>query len=256
LKVKGLLRPGAMSLWWQQRLHDMTVDSTALTPASDLAATNPIRHPNESSEYRRARQELLVEEIEVRRHVERVAEMGRQLPPGGEVTGDYHFTAEDGTAVTLADLFGDRDTLVVYSYMFGPQREAPCPMCTSMMGSLDHKINDIRQQVAVAFTARSPIDRMIAAKQARGWKDLPIFSDGDGHYTRDYVSAEDADMPAYNVFVRRDGVIRHFWSEEIGFDMADPGQDPRSAVELDSLWLLLDTTPGGRGGDWHPSLTY
>ena len=39
-------------------------------------------------------------------------------------------------------------------------------------------------------------------------------------------------------------------------DMADPGQDPRGAVEMDPLWLLLDTVPEGRGGDWHPSLTY
>jgi len=153
-------------------------------------------------------------------------------------------------------LFGDHDTLVVYSYMFGPQREAPCPMCTSFMGGFDHKIADIRQRVAIAFTARSPIERLIEAKRARGWKNVPVFSDSSGDFTRDYVSAEDADMPAYNVFTRRDGTVRHFWSEEIGSDMADPGQDPRSAVEMDPLWLLLDTTPEGRGGDWHPRLRY
>jgi len=228
----------------------------ALIPAADLAATNPTRHPNESADYRRARQELLIAEIELRREAERVAELRRALPPGGEVPRSYRFTAEDGSAVTLADLFDGHDTLVVYSYMFGPQREAPCPMCTSMMGGFDHKIADIRQRVAVAFTARSPIERLIAAKQARGWTALPVYSDTDGDYTRDYVSAEDADMPAYNVFMRRDGVIRHFWSEEIGADMADPGQDPRGAVEMDPLWLLLDTVPGGRGTDWHPRLTY
>ena len=50
----------------------------ALTPATDLAATNPVRHPNESDEYRRARQELLVEEIELRRHAERVAALRRE----------------------------------------------------------------------------------------------------------------------------------------------------------------------------------
>lgn len=234
----------------------MTSDVSTPIPAAELAATNTQRHPNESAEYRSARQDLLVEEIELRRHVERVAELRRRLPPGGEVTGDYRFTAEDGTSVSFVDLFGRHDTLVVYSYMFGPQRQAPCPMCTSMMGSFEKKINDIRQRVSVAFTARSPIERMIAAKQARGWKDLPIFSDGDGLYTHDYVSPDDADMPALNVFSRRDGTIRHFWSEEISEKMADPGQDPRSAVELDSLWLLLDTTPEGRGESWRPSLAY
>lgn len=232
----------------------MTSEQTDLTPATELAATNTIRHPNESDEYRRARQQLLVEEIELRRNQERVASLRRSLPPGGEVPNDFHFVSENGDDVSLADLFGDHDTLVVYSYMFGPQREAPCPMCTSLMGGFDHKIADIRRRVAIAFTARSPINRLIDAKKARGWKDLPVFSDESGDYTRDYVSADDADMPAYNVFVRSDGTIRHFWSEEIGIDMSDPGQDPRG-LEMDPLWLVLDTVPEGRG-DWSPQLAY
>lgn len=228
----------------------------ALTPAAELAAKNPIRHPDESDEYRRARQELLVEEIELRRHAEQVAALRRNLPPGGEVPQDYRFVAEDGAVVTLSELFGAHDTLIIYSYMFGPQRETPCPMCMSLMGGVDHKIADIRQRVAIAFTARSPIERLIEAKEARRWTDLPVYSDQSGDYTKDYVSAEDADMPAYNVFTRRDGVVRHFWSDEITGDMADPGQDPRGAVEMDPLWLLLDTVPAGRGTDWHPQLTY
>lgn len=229
---------------------------TALTPAADLVAQNPIRHPNESEQYRRARQELLTKEIELRRQAEQVASLRRDLPPGGEVPADYRFVAEDGFDVSLMDLFGEHETLIIYSYMFGPQREGPCPMCTSLMGGLDHKIADIRQRVAIAFTARSPIERLIEAKAERGWSDLPVYSDSGGDYTRAYVSADDADMPAYNVFSRRDGVIRHFWSDEITGQMADPGQDPRGAVEMDPLWLLLDTSPEGRGADWHPQLMY
>jgi predicted dithiol-disulfide oxidoreductase (DUF899 family) len=229
---------------------------SALTPAAELAAKNPIRHPNESETYRQARQELLVHEIELRREAERVAALRRDLPPGGEVPDIYQFVAEDGSDVSLQDLFGAHETLIVYSYMFGPERAAPCPMCTSLMGSLDHKIADISQRVAIAFTARSPIGRLIEAKASRGWTDLPVYSDASGDYTRAYVSPEDADLPAYNVFTRRDGVIRHFWSDEITGEMADPGQDPRGAVEMDPLWLLLDTVPDGRGIDWHPQLTY
>ncbi|MCU1392275.1 MAG: hypothetical protein JWM34_703 [Ilumatobacteraceae bacterium] len=229
---------------------------TELTPAAALAATNTAHHPNESAGYRAARQALLIEEIELRRRMERVAAMRRELPSGGDVPDDYRFIAEDASEVSLSQLFGDHDTLVVYSYMFGPQRETPCPMCTSLMGGLDHKIADIRRRIAIAFTARSPIDTLVAAKRARGWTDLPIFSDTSGDYTRAYVSAVDADAPALNVFVRRDGVIRHFWSDEISGEMADPGQDPRSAVEMDPLWLVLDVTPEGRGEDWRPSLTY
>ena len=129
-------------------------------------------------------------------------------------------------------------------------------MCTSLMGSCEGKVPDIEQRVALAMVARSPIERLVAAKKARGWTQLKVYSDGDGDFTRDYVSAEDADVPGYTVFTRRDGTIRHFWSGEIGGEMADPGQDPRGAPDLDPLWTLLDTTPEGRGTDWYPKLEY
>ncbi len=70
------------------------------------------------------------------------------------------------------------------------------------------------------------------------------------------MSAEDGDAAGLHVFSRRDGAIRHSWSDEITGQMADPEQDPRGAVEMDPLWLLLDTTPDGRGTDWYPQLTY
>ena len=226
-----------------------------LIPAAELAARNTSHFPNEDETYRKARNALLIKEIELRRQIEAVAGMRRSLPPGGAVPRDYAFVGPNGP-VTLSDLFGDKDTLVIYSFMFGPQRKTPCPMCTSMIGSWEGKIEDIRQRVSVAVIARSPIERLLQWKIDRGWKQMPFYSDMDGDFTRDYVSAEDADMPGYTVFTRKDGVIRHFWSEEISFDMADPGQDPRGAVEQDALWLLLDTTPEGRGSDWHPSLSY
>ncbi len=226
-----------------------------LVPAAVLAETNRASFPNESAEYRKARNELLREEIEVRRHIERVAEMRRQLPPGGEVPQDYAFTGEDGP-VRLSELFRDKDTLVVYSYMFGPQRAKPCPMCTSLMGSFESKVPDFEQRIALAFVARSPIERLIAAKADRGWRQIRVYSDGDGAYTRDYLGDAEADIPGLNVFSRRDGTIRHFWAGEISGEMADPGQDPRGEPELDPLWKVLDMTPDGRGSDWYPKLSY
>lgn len=228
---------------------------TSLTPATDLAAKNTKRLPNESAEYRRARNALLAEEIELRRHIERVAEQRRQLPPGGEVTRQYRFVGEQGP-VTLEQLFGDKDTLIIYSYMFGPKREKPCPMCTSLMAAWEGKVPDIEQRVALAMVARSPIDKLVGGKRSRGWTQLPVYSDPDGEFTRDYVSPEDEDTAGYTVFTRRDGTIRHFYSAEMGMDMADPGQDPRDAPDPDPLWWLLDTTPEGRGSDWYPKLSY
>ena len=231
------------------------MDSSILKPASELARTNKAHFPNESADYRRARQSLLAEEIELRRHIERVAELRRALPPGGKVTKNYVFEGENGKA-SFADLFDGKQTLAIYSYMFRPRRKTPCPMCTSFMGTWEHKLPDIEQRIAFVFIARSPIARLIEAKKARGWTRHKVFSDVSGDYTRDYVSAEDADVPGYSVFTRRDGTIRHFWSGEMSGTMADPQQDPRGAPDFDPLWTVLDTTPEGRGTDWYPKLAY
>ncbi len=226
-----------------------------LKPAVELAKNNGVRFPNENDEYRRARDALLAEEIELRRHIERVAAQRRALPAGGAVPKQYRFVGENGPA-TFADLFGDKQTLAVYSYMFGPKRERPCPMCTSLLSAWDGEAADVEQHIALVVVARSPIERLVAFKKERGWQHLRLFSDPGGEYTRDYVSADDADVPAFNVFTRRDGTIRHFWSGEMGGSTADPGQDPRGAPDLMPLWTILDSTPEGRGGDWYPKLSY
>jgi predicted dithiol-disulfide oxidoreductase (DUF899 family) len=103
-----------------------------LAPAQKLAATNKAHFPNESAEYRRARNTLLSEEIELRRQIERVAEQRRALPLGGEIPHDFELVSETGLT-RFSSLFGDRNTLMVYSMMYGPQRKLPCPVCTSFL---------------------------------------------------------------------------------------------------------------------------
>ncbi len=200
---------------------------------------------------------MLIEEIELRRHIERVAEQRRALPPGGQVVKDYRFEGERGAA-RFADLFGDKQTLVIYSYMFGPQRERPCPMCTSLLSAWDGEARDVAQRVALAVVARSPIERLLAFKKERRWHSLNLYSDTTGEFSRDYhaLTPEGGDDAAFNVFTRRDGTIRHFWSGEMGFATADPGQDPRGAPDLMPIWTILDATPEGRGTDWYPKLEY
>jgi predicted dithiol-disulfide oxidoreductase (DUF899 family) len=230
-------------------------NNTSVTPAAELAARNKAHFPNETSEYRQARNRLLSEEIELRRKNEQVAALRRSLPAGGEIPKDYAFEGANGV-VRLSQLFSDKDTLVLYSMMFGPQRERACPMCTAMLTSWDGTARNLRERVAVAVTARSPIERLLDFKRERGWQNLQIYSDTKGDYTRSYVSADDDDVPGLTVFTRRDGAIRHFWSGEMSGEMADPDQDPRGAPDLDPLWTILDLTPGGRGSTWYPKLEY
>jgi len=140
--------------------------------------------------------------------------------------------------------------------MFGPQRQRPCPMCTAMLTSWEGTARNLRERVALAVTARSPVHRLLDYKKERGWQNLQMYSDGKGNYTRTYVSAEDGDVPGLNIFTRHNGKIHHFWAGEMSGDMADPGQDPRGAPDADPLWAILDLTPEGRGKDWYPKLEY
>lgn len=231
-----------------------------LVPASELARDNSVRTPNESAAYRTARTALLAEEIELRRHIERVAAQRRSLPPGGEVTKDYRFIDEDGKSATLSDLFGDSDTLVTYLWMYGPKRERPCPMCTALLGALDGNAADIAQRVPLAIIGRSPIERQLAFKAERGWRNLRFYSTGDDDaFARDYrgVGEGDEDWAAFNVFRKdADGTVRLFWAEESTGAVADPGQDPRMAPDAMPMWTIFDMTPEGRAQDWYPKLEY
>ena len=231
-------------------------ESQIQKPARELAATNTAHFPNESAAYRAARNALLAEEIELRRQVERVAAQRRELPMGGEVPRDFEFVSEAAGPVKLSELFVDKDTLMVYSMMFGAQRKSVCPVCTSFLTSWNGTAVNLRERVAMVVTARSPIERLVEYKRQRGLGNLRFVSDGLGEYTRAYVNAEDADVPGFSVFTRRDGKVYHFYSGELSGAMADPGQDPRGAPDMDPLWLMLDMVPEGRGTDWYPKLEY
>jgi predicted dithiol-disulfide oxidoreductase (DUF899 family) len=225
-----------------------------------------IRFPNETEEYRRARDELTKLEIELRDQTEAVAAARRRLPPGGEVREDYVF--DEGAAdiadtttsrkVRLSELFGDKDTLVLYSYMYGPKAKAPCPMCTSMLDALEGNAEHVSQQVALAVNAKSPIARVRDFARGRGWRRLRLVSSAESSYQRDYFGEDDegAQMPMMNVFTRAGGKVRHAWGSEMLYAVdRDAKMDSRHIDMIWPLWNVLDLTPRGRG-DWYPKLSY
>jgi predicted dithiol-disulfide oxidoreductase (DUF899 family) len=232
-----------------------------------MTPANTVHLPGESTEYRKARQQLLEAELELRRRTEAVATLRRGLPLGGEIPKDYAF--QEGAAdlsdattvrsVRLSELFSPgKDTLVVYSFMYGPRMQQACPMCTSMLDGLDGQVIHATQRANVAVVAKSPIQRIREYARTRGWRNLRLLSSADNTYNADYLgeTPDGAQMPALNVFVRRDGKVRHFYMTELLYAPAEPGQNGRHVDSIWPLWNLLDFTPEGRGTDWYPKISY
>jgi len=217
------------------------------------------KFPGESPRYRAARNRLLTAEKDLRRRVESVARMRRKLPLGGPAPEDYVFDEGDGRQVKLSELFRDgRDTLLVYSYMFGPNAKQPCPMCTSFLDSIEGAAQHVAQRANLAVVVKSPIGRVREVAQTRGWRRLRLLSSADNHYNRDYhgETPDGGQIPMLNVFVRRKGKIYHSYATELQFVPPDNEQNQRHIDMMWPLWNLLDLTPEGRGTDWYPALIY
>jgi len=218
---------------------------------------------NESAEYRRARDELLQAEIDLRRAEEAVAAKRRALPVGGEVTGDYGFGSPSGRA-SFADLFATgKSTLYLYNFMFIPGEqglplETACPSCTSIIDAMDGAFRHLRDRIDVAVVAKAPIEQFAAWGRERGWRFTPLYSSAGTTFNRDYnaESSDGAQLPIAHVFTHEGGKIHHRWSSELFGAPNEPGQHPRHVDYMWPLWKVLDLIPEGRGTDWHPRYDY
>ena len=229
-----------------------------LTPAAKLAVKARTPFPGESDAYRKARRVLLEDEIEFRRHMTRLAEQRQALPEGPIIAKDYRFIDKNGAELGLRELFGDKNTLVTYFWMYGPQRARPCPMCTNWLGGVNGNGADIKQRVALKILGRSSVERQLAFARERGWRDLDFVQTVGDQYANDLglINQDGSENPALAVFKRKGDEVRLFWASEMSSEMADPSQDPRDAPDIAPLWSILDLTPEGRGTDWYPKLRY
>lgn len=202
------------------------------------------RYPNESPEYRKARDRLLEEEQALVDKVKQVAELRRQLPLGGRLKEDYTFHwANDGKVgqpVRLSELFGDKSTLLLYNFMYGPGWDKPCLSCTSLMDGFDRTAYQVSQDAAFCGIAKAPAEKINAWAKEREWTQINLVSGFGTSYQADYkCQGENDDMqwPILHVFTKRDGDIHHFWGSELPSNHVDT---------VWPYWNLMDFTPEGR----------
>jgi predicted dithiol-disulfide oxidoreductase (DUF899 family) len=210
-----------------------------------------MRFPNESPAYRKARDRLLKEERELVAKVKAVAAKRRKLPLGGELKEDYVFQwASDGKVgrnVRLSTLFGNKKTLLIYSFMFGPHWDKPCPSCTSLMDGFDRSWYSVSRDAAFVAIAKAPARKIDAWARKRGWSQIPLVSGFKSTFQADYgcqADTDDRQWPVMHVFRKRGKKIHHFWASEMP---ASYGDDWNNHVDtVWAYWNLMDLTPEGR----------
>ena len=116
----------------------------------------------------------------------------------------------------------------------------------------------MNQHINLAVVAKTPLPRLLAFAEKRGWRRLRFLSSANNTFNVDY-QAETPDgtqRPMLTVFHRDADGIRHFWSSELFYTPTEPGEDPRHVGTLEPLWNMLDLIPEGRPQRWTEQLQY
>ena len=223
-----------------------------------------IRFPGESAAYRAARDELLRAELALRDERERVAQLRRKLPPGGKVETDYVFREgpADPARNDPADFFDTRfselfaegkPNLIVINFMFGPDWDKGCPMCSMWADGYDAVQPHIDQTANLALVAKAELIKVRGWAATRGWSKLRLLSSHDNSFNEDYATEEGENQyPGVTVFRREpDGSIRHSYTTEGSLVL----EHHRAMDLFTPVWNLLDLLPEGRA-DWFPRHAY
>lgn len=208
-----------------------------------------------------ARKELLQKEKDLLRHHDALAAERRRLPMV-KVTEHYVFDGPDGR-VTLEDLFGSRQQLVVYHFMFDPSWEAGCTGCSFMADTFDGASRHLgARDTSFAAVSRAPIEKLQAFEKRMGWSFRWVSSAGstfnaDFHVsfrpeereTAEYNYARKGfpmpEAPGVSIFLREGGEIFHTYSTY------GRGLDPLMAT-----YGYLDLTPLGRHETTRPPMAW
>ncbi|MBS0630445.1 MAG: thioredoxin family protein [Verrucomicrobia bacterium] len=193
---------------------------------------NPTTQPAivSADQWRAARLEFLREEKEFTKLRDRLAAHRRALP-WTPVTTPYGFTSTSGS-VSLADLFADRNQLIVYHFMLGPGWEEGCRGCSYVSDHFDGAIPHLQaRDITFVAVSSAPLAEILPFKARMGWK-------------FDWVSS------AGTTFNRDFGVA--FTEEEVasGRPLYNFGLNPANLDELPGLSVFA------RGADGQVYRTY
>ena len=119
-------------------------------------------------EWQTARDELLAEEKDLTRRNDELARKRRELP-WVAVAKEYRFETEAGTR-SLAELFDGSSQLLIYHFMFGPNYDAGCPVCSSIADNLNPNAAHLAaRDVKLMLVSRAPLEKLRGYRERMGW---------------------------------------------------------------------------------------
>ena len=128
-------------------------------------------------EWQSAREALLKEEKELTHRSDELARKRRELP-WVRVEDEYRFETDQGSK-TLAELFDGRSQLLVYHFMFGPEYDAGCPMCSGGADTFDGAVPHLNaRDVTFTCVSRAPLEKLQDYRRRMGWTFPWVSSEG------------------------------------------------------------------------------
>ncbi len=212
-------------------------------------------HPVVShEEWLSARSAFLAKEKEFTRQRDEMSRQRRMLP-WEKVTKTYVFDGPKGKE-TLADLFGKKSQLIVYHFMFSPDWDEGCPICSFWADNFNGAaIHLPHRDTAFVAISRAPIEKLERFKKRMGWSfkwvssgntdfnyDVGVsftpeqIKNGTTFYNYREGDASQEDREGTSIFYKdENGVIYHTYSSYArGIDL------------INTTYNYLDMTPKGR----------
>ena len=190
--------------------------------------------------YNRPELEQLFQEIQERRN--KIIQLLKQHPQ--PIEKQYSFVNWTNQRVPLAELFGEKDDLIVIHNM-----GKGCVYCTLWADEINGVREHLADRASLVVINPNPIDVQKEFAASRGWK-FRMLSDQDMDFTSDMGFALEKDgkkyaQPGFSTFHRDpDGTITR-----IGYDEFGPGD------QYSSVWHFFDLLKDG-SKEWEPEYAY
>jgi predicted dithiol-disulfide oxidoreductase (DUF899 family) len=131
------------------------------------------------SEWKVAREKLLIKEKAATRALDALAAERRRLPMV-RIDKDYVFDGPQGKA-SLLDLFDRRRQLILYHFMFAPGVDgwpsAGCPGCSMNVDNIGHLAHLHARDTSFVLVSRAPLAQIEPYRKRMRWT-IPWFSGG------------------------------------------------------------------------------